>query len=98
MDAKPDMQWYGAPRTVAFCVTDAGMGRIHVATSKYIWPPKSFLLCWVVKARKSRFASEGVQASEALIREVGELAVSSKMTDKQAVLKIAFAKEVTMYL
>lgn len=100
VNEKPDIEWYGAPRTVAFCVTDAGMGRIHVATSKDIWPPKSFLLSWVVKARKSRFASKGFQASEALIQEVDkkvhELAVSSKITDKQAVLNIAFAQGVAV--
>lgn len=102
VDEEPGVEWYGAPRTVAFCVTDAGMGRIHVATSKDVWPPKSFLLSWVVKARKSRFASEGVQASETFIRavdkKVHELAVSSKITDKQAVLKIAFAKGVVVNL
>lgn len=82
------MPWFGAPCTVAFCVTGVGMGRIQVATSKDIWPPKSLLLSWVVKAKKLRSAREGVQDSEALIREenkkVHELALNGKITDKQA--------------
>lgn len=44
-----------------------------------------------------RFAREGAQASKALIREVNrkvhELALGSGITDKQAVLNIAIAKE-----
>lgn len=94
---EPITQWYGAPRTMILCVKEAGMGRIEVATSKNVWPPKSFLLSWVVRARKLRFAREGAQASEALIREVNrkvhELALGSGITDKQAVLNIAIAKE-----
>lgn len=96
-DEKPTTQWYGTPRTMILCVKEAGMGRIEVATSKDVWPPKSFLLSWVVRARKLRFAREGAQASEALIREVNrkvhELALGSGITDKQAVLNIAIAKE-----
>lgn len=99
-DEQPEMHWYGAPRTVALCVT--ATGRIQVATSKDIWPPKSFMLSWVVRARKSRFAGKGVQASEALIREVNhtvrELALSRNITDKQAALNIAIAKEVAINL
>ncbi|MCJ1345437.1 hypothetical protein MMC31_003644 [Peltigera leucophlebia] len=96
-DEEPTTQWYGTPRTMILCVKEAGMGRIEVATSKDVWPPKSFLLSWVVRARKLRFAREGAQASEALIREVNrkvhELALGSGITDKQAVLNIAIAKE-----
>lgn len=58
--------------------------------------PKSFLLRWV-RARKSRFVRDDVQASEALIRgenkKVHEPAFSEKITDKQAVLSIAPVKE-----
>lgn len=94
---EPAMHCYGAPRTVILCVKDAGMGRIEVATSKDIWPHKSFLLSCVVRARKLRFTSEGAQASEALIRQVNkkvhELALGGEITEKQAVLKIAIANE-----
>lgn len=94
---EPTGQWYGAPRTMILCVKEAGMGRIEMATSKDVWPPKSFLLNWVVRARKLRFAREGAQASEALIRgvnmKVHELALGSGITDKQAALNIAIAKE-----
>lgn len=66
------------------------------------WPPKSFLLSCVVRARKLRFASKGAQASEALIREVNkkahEFSLGREITDKQAVLKIAIAKEYVIKL
>lgn len=54
LDKQPGIHRYGAPRMVALCVRDAG--RIQVATSKNIWPPKPFLFSWVVRARQSRFA------------------------------------------
>ena len=87
---------------MAFCVKDAGMGQIQVATSKDIWPQKSFLQGWVVEAGKSRFAARGFQASMASIRKVNkkvhERALGDNISDKQAVLKVAIADEVEIKL
>lgn len=49
---EPTTQWYGTPRTMILCVNEAGMGGIEVATSKDVWPPKSFLLSWSIQSKK----------------------------------------------
>lgn len=84
---------WSRPLTVAFCMKADGTGPVSVATSKDVWPPKSFLKTWVVEARKARFGDQGSQASNTLIVEVNEkvrtLAMANEISEKQAVLDLA---------
>lgn len=73
---------WGRPLTVPFCMKADGTGPISVATSKDVWPPKSFLKTWVVEARKARFGDQGSQASNTLIVEVNEKVRTLEMANE----------------
>lgn len=93
-EGEEETRW-GRPLTVAFSIKADGTGPISVATSKDMWPPKSFLQTWVVEARKAWFGDQGSQASKTLIVEVNEkvrtLAMAKEISKKQAVLDLASA-------
>ena len=104
IDEEPDMKWYGAPRTVAgIAHKRCWDGPDSRGNIKRYLAAKILLTKLGSQSTEIRFASKSIQASEAFIREVDkkvhELAVSSKITtNKQAVLKIAFAKRVAVNL
>ena len=68
---------------------------MSIATSKDVWPPKSFLQAWVIQARKSRFKEKGTQATKALIDKVNDkvrtIAVAAETSEKEEVLQLASA-------
>lgn len=49
----------GYPRTVALCTEVNETRQMSIATSKDVWPPRSFLQSWVIHARESRFGARG---------------------------------------
>lgn len=73
-----------------------GIGLISMATSKDVWPPKSFLQAWEIQACKSWFGDQGSQASKILIEEVNTkvrtFAMANGISKKQAVLDFASDK------
>lgn len=85
----------GYLRTVALCTEVNETRQMSIATSKDVWPPRSFLQSWVIRARESRFGARGSQASNNLIEEVNTkvqtLAIASGVSVKQAVLDLAYA-------
>lgn len=94
-EREKETRW-GRPLTVAFGIKAEGTGPVSVATSKDMWPPKSFLKAWVVEARKARFGDQGSRASKTLIEEVNKkvraLAMADEISEKQAVLDLASAE------
>lgn len=85
---------------MVFCVKDAGKDWIEVRHQRIFGPQNPS--CCVGQSKRIAVCRESVQAFEASIEEVNmkahELALVRDITDKQAVLNIAFAKEVVIKL